>query len=102
MKPSIFSKVAPGGRAGCVGVGLNCNAGKFYYEADAASNGKFTAHLKGEQHAVVIPLNRLCMDDDAVAGMVSDTPSPMECLLKGIGWVLTKYGLKVDDEHAAK
>ncbi len=101
MKPSIFNKVDPGGRKGCLGVGLNCNAGKFYYEKDSDSGGKFTAQLSGGE-TISVPFDKLCMDDDVAAGMVHTTPSARECLLKGIGWVLTKYGIKVDDEHAAK
>lgn len=96
MKPSIFRKVAPSGRTGYVGAGVNCNAGKFYCELDVASGeGRFTARLSdGEE--VKLSLDKLGIEADVADKMVDEPVSADAYLLKGIGWVLTKYKLSKD------
>lgn len=97
MKPSIFKKIAPGGRTGCVGAGINCNAGKFYCELNVASGeGSFTARL-GDDDEIKLSLDKLGIGEDVTAGTVEEPVSVDSYLLKGIGWVLTKYKLSKGD-----
>ncbi len=97
MTPSVFKKIAPGGRAGRVGAGISCDAGKFYCEIDVASGvGSFVARLSnGEEYRR--SLDELRIEYDVADGRVDEPVSADSYLLKGIGWVLTKYKLSKSD-----
>jgi hypothetical protein len=66
--------------------GITSENVEFYYGYEATENNEWSFTAKFNDTEIIIPFSKLnadCGQFDCV-----------ECLLKGIGWVLTKYELK--------
>ena len=68
---------------------MSCESGTFYYGYEStADDGEwcFTASVNGINNNIKIPFSLLKAKDQFACG---------ECLMVGIGWVLTKYRISI-------